>query len=31
MYMAYDILDDIEMLPSRLPTLYHRLTEYNKK
>ena len=25
--MAYEVLGDIELLPSRLPTLYRRLTE----
>jgi len=25
--IGYEILDDIELLPSRLPTLYRRLTE----
>ena len=25
--IAYEVLGDIELLPSRLPTLYRRLTE----
>jgi hypothetical protein len=25
--MGYEVLDNIETLPSRLPTLYRRLTE----
>ena len=25
--MAYEVLDNIELLPSRLPALYRRLTE----